>query len=86
MPQGTVLASIFFIIMISDIDENLRNSIIRLFTNDTKVNAKIRTEEDIEMLRQDLDNVYRRADENLMEFSERNFEKMSHGESGDIKD
>ena len=86
MPQETVLASIFFIIMISDIDENLRNSIIRLFADDTKVSAKIRTEEDIEMLQQDLDNVYRSADENLMEFSESKFEKMSHGESGGIKD
>ena len=28
VPQGTVLASIFFIIMISDIDENLKNSIV----------------------------------------------------------
>ena len=28
VPQGTVLASIFFIIIISDIDENLKNSIV----------------------------------------------------------
>ena len=28
VPQGTVLASIFFIIMISDIDKNLKNSIV----------------------------------------------------------
>ena len=32
--QRTVLASIFFIIMISDIDENLKNSIVRLFADD----------------------------------------------------
>ena len=41
VPQGTVLASIFFIVMISDIDEGLRNSIIRLFADDTRVSAKI---------------------------------------------
>merc|ERR1712228_1101102 len=29
--QGTVLSSMFFILIISYIDENLRNSIIRLF-------------------------------------------------------
>ena len=56
--QETVSAFIFFIIMISDIDENLRNSIIRLFAHDTKVIAKIRTEEDIELLQQDLEGVY----------------------------
>ncbi len=46
VPQGTVLASILFIIIISDIDENIRKSISRLFADDTKVSAKIRTFED----------------------------------------
>ena len=86
VPQGTVLASIFFIIMISDIDENLKNSITRLFADDTKMSAKIRTEEDIDLLQRDLDNVYKWADENLMEFNESKFEKMSHGHLGNIKE
>ena len=34
--MGTVLASLFFIIMIADIDQNLENSISRLFVDDTK--------------------------------------------------
>ena len=50
VPQGTVLASIIFIIIISDIDEDLKNSICRLFANDTKVSAKIRTYEDTVLL------------------------------------
>lgn len=37
--QGTVSISIFFMKMISDIDENLRNSSIRLFADDTGVSA-----------------------------------------------
>ena len=41
--------------MISDIDENQKNSIVRLFADDTKVSAKIRTKEDKELLQQDLD-------------------------------
>ena len=86
MPQGTVLASIFFIIMISDIDENLKNSIVRLFADDTRVSAKIRTKEDMELLQRDLDAVYRWADENVMEFNENKFEKMSHGKKGDIEE
>ena len=48
--QGTVLSSIFFIIIISDIDENLKNSIVELYAEDTRVSAKIRTKEDEEML------------------------------------
>ena len=38
--QGTVLASLSFIIMIADIDQNLENSISRLFASGTKVSTK----------------------------------------------
>ena len=81
VPQGTVLASILFIIMISDIDEGLRNSISRLFADDTKISAKIRTHEDIQLLQKDLDRVYKWADDNLMEFNEKKFEKICHGDT-----
>ena len=46
VPQGTVLAAILFIIMISDIDKNVKNSIVRLFADDTRISHRIRTEED----------------------------------------
>ena len=75
VPQGTALASIFFIIMISNIYENLKNSIVRLFADDTRVSTKTRIKEDKELLQQDLDTVYRWADENLMEFNENKNEK-----------
>ena len=73
VPQGTILASILFIIMILDID-------------DTKVSAKIRTYEDKVLLQQDLDKIYKWADENLMEFNEKKFEQMSHGTSTNVVD
>ena len=38
------------------------------------------------MLQQVLDTVYRWTDENLMEFNENKFEKMSHGKTGDIEE
>ena len=77
VPQGTVLASILFIIMISDIDESLKSSIVRLLADDTRMSAKIRTKEDEELLQQVLEAVYAWADENLMEFNENKFEKKS---------
>ena len=46
IPQGTVLSSLFFIIMIADMDDNLKISISRLFADDTKISAKIKTKED----------------------------------------
>ena len=79
VPQGTVLASLFFIVMIADIDQNLENSVSRLFADDTKVSAKIKTKEDTERLQHDLEKIYTWADENLMQFNENKFEQMSHG-------
>ena len=58
VPQGTVLSSLFFIIMIADIDDNLKISISRLFAEDTKISAKIKTKENTELLQQDLNTIY----------------------------
>ena len=41
VPQGTVLAAVLFIIMISDVDENVKSSIVRLFADDTRIRRKI---------------------------------------------
>ena len=46
VPQGTVLAAILFIIMISDIDEHVKECIVRCFADDTRVSNKIKNEED----------------------------------------
>merc|ERR1712121_148207 len=77
VPQGTVLAAILFI-MISDIDEDVKMCMIRCFVDDTRVN-KITTNEDKELMQEDLDIVYRWAEKNKMKFSEKKFEQMAHG-------
>ena len=78
------MASILFIIMISDI-EVVRNSIIRLFADNTKISMKIKTE-DIDRLQQYIEKVYKWVEENLMEFSENIFEKNSHGHNKNIRE
>merc|ERR1711895_98477 len=78
-PAGTVLAAILFVIMISDIDEDVKMSIIRCFADDTRVNKKIKTNEDKELMQKDLDTVYRWAEKNKMKFNEKKFEQMAHG-------
>ena len=55
VPQGTVLDSILFIIMVSEIDENLNSIISRLFAHYIKVCAKIRKHKDTELLQNNLD-------------------------------
>merc|ERR1711874_499107 len=82
--QGTVLASLFFIIMIADMDENLKVGVGRLFADDTKVSAKIKTQEDTELLQQDLNTIYKWANDNLMQFNESKFEQLSHGEAKNV--
>ena len=79
VPQGTVLAAILFIIMISDIDKEVRRSVIRCFADDTRNSLKIRTEEDKKDMQRDLDMIYRWAEENKMEFNENKFEQMTCG-------
>merc|ERR1712236_171133 len=79
-PQGTVLAAILFVIMISDIDEDVKLSIIRGFADDTRVNKKIKTNKDKELMQKDLDAVYRWAEKNKVKFNEKSLNRwlMDH--------
>ena len=53
VPQGTVLAAILFVIMISDIEENVKRSIIRSFVDDIRTNKKINNPNDIKEMQED---------------------------------
>ena len=57
VPQGTVLAAILFIIMMSDIDEEVRESIVGSYADDTKVSKAIRSAEDKTGLQRDLNSI-----------------------------
>ena len=78
------MSSILFIIMTSDI-EVVRNSIISLFADNTKISVMVKTE-DMDRLQQYIEKVYKWVEENLMEFSENTFEKISHGHTKDIRE
>ena len=54
VPQGTVLAAILFVIMISDIDEDIIESIVRCFADDTRISKMIRKDGDKQILQEDL--------------------------------
>merc|ERR1712090_13878 len=79
VPQGTVLAAILFVIMISDIDEGVKNCLVRSFADDTRVNKKIEKELDKEDMQKDLEALYDWAEKNKMKFNENKFEQMAHG-------
>ena len=84
VPQGTVLAALLFVIMISDIDEHTKSCIVRSFADDTRVNKKISSNEDKVKMQEDLESIYKWARDNLMKFNEKKFEQMAHGSVGNI--
>ena len=59
VPQATVLAAILFVIMISDIDEKVKNFILRSFADDTRVKKKVICIEDEERMQEDLETIYK---------------------------
>ena len=85
VPQGTVLAALLFLIMISDIDEKVKFCIVRSFADDTRINKKVNNSEDIEMMQCDLEEVYKWARINKMEFNTKKFEQISHGKINNLE-
>ena len=79
VPQGTVLSAILFII-ISDIDTNVQNSIVRRFADDTRVSKKIENEEDRRKMQKDQFSMYKWAEENKMKFNDTKFEQLNYGD------
>ena len=53
VPQGSILGPLLFIIFINDIDEGIRNRILK-FADDTKLIGRAGSAKDIEILRKDL--------------------------------
>ena len=81
VPQGTVLAAVLFIIMMSDIDEEVEGSWVGSFADDTKVRRMIKSLEERVALQRDLDVIYKWREESRMKFNDSKFEQMSHGET-----
>ena len=68
VPQGSVLGPILFLIFINDLDLNIHNLLIK-FADDTKLCAKISTNEDIEKLQEDLNTLQEWARDWQMQFN-----------------
>ena len=53
VPQGSILGAVLFVIFINDLDEGVRNHILK-FADDTKLFSQVSTNEDAEKLQKDL--------------------------------
>ena len=86
VPQGTVLGPLLFIIYINDITEVVKNSSIKIFADDSKLQHNISTSEDREKLQADLVAVIDWAKANNMELNESKFELIHYGYNDSLKD
>ena len=85
VPQGSVLGPILFLIMISDIDENIINSVIKTFADDTKVIQQICSTEDGKRLQDSLEKIYEWARKNNMYFNSTKFNLLRYGTHSELK-
>ena len=55
VPQGTVLGPLLFLLLIDSISDINISGVIRLFADDTRATKIIKTEEDMEIFQEDLE-------------------------------
>ena len=78
VPQGSGFGPLLFLIFINDLDNGVMSWILK-FVDDAKIYRMIRTEEDRELLQQDLNTLVKWAEEWLMMFSEEKCKTMHIG-------
>ena len=78
VPQGTVLGPALFLVYINDLVNNIRESKMSSFADDTKISRSIEFERDITLLQDDLNKVIQWSIENNMGLHEDKFEVLNY--------
>ena len=77
VPQGSVLGPLLFLIMMSDIDDDVVSSELSSYADDTRIWKMICNEADRALLQTDLTSLYGWAEKNNASFNGDKFEGMS---------
>ena len=85
VPQGSVLGPLIFFILVSDIDSDVKFSILKSFADDTRVTKIIVDIIDSLNLQKDLNKIYELSKLNNMEFNDSKFELLRYGKNDSLK-
>ena len=73
VPQGTVLGPLLFLVLLSDISEDINQSNLVSFADDTRIFKQIDDVDNCSVLQRDLETIYTWASINNMTFNDNTF-------------
>ena len=85
VPQGSVLGPIIFLILLGDIDDEIVNSIVKSFADDTRTTKSVKSTEDTILLQNDLNLIYKWTKQNNMLLNYIKFELLRYGKNEELK-
>ena len=85
VPQGTVLGPLLFLIYINDLEEDMKNCLLRIFADDSKLVMKLKEQADHQKLQEDLDAGINWSEINNMQLNQKKFQLMHYGKNENLK-
>ena len=79
VPQGSVLGPLLFLIMMIDINNDIKNSWLGSYADDTRLWKCIHAQQDQQILQEDLNTLYVWAEQNNMLYNDNKFELITFG-------